>query len=267
MLWDQHDGAVKTNWADIGFQAQAEMLALLRRHGWNQSLPLVVGETNCGPEAMDVCSSLNRALVYRLYIADALRSGTVLLVMPAVWGYASCTPDGLVCGGGDGDTAWLQPELVLTPTTVLRQPSWYAHRLIAANWGDRVLGVTPNRSTDPNDPTGILDVLAMATESGESVRIHVTHARATSRTLDLTVDFGAGSAACDGAIQAEVVWGSNVSAYNTLDKPTTVVPTVMAVTVRGGVATVSLPPNSLSVFTLPKCRDERPSLSDSIGER
>ena len=106
VLWDQHDSSNKLAFPDAQFQRHDSMVAMLRGRGWTQDAPLIIGETNCGPVPEAVCSSLNRALVYSLFISDAARKGYVASVMPAVWAYAACDAAGMVCGGDDGGTAW-----------------------------------------------------------------------------------------------------------------------------------------------------------------
>lgn len=257
MVWDQHDGAKNFEWPDFFFKQHGAFLALLRGNGWTQDEALIIGETNCGGRPslpMAVCSSLNRALVYSLFVSDAVRSGYTTSVMPAVWAYATCDSTGMVCGGADGGSAWLQPELVITSSEVIKQPSWYAHRLISHNWGDVVLPVSPNRTTDSSDPTTFLDVLALSREADGSVAILATYTGNQTRTLHVTAVLGTAGRVCDGNVRSEVLSAANISAINTQADPNNVVPTKGEVVVADGVATMVLLPHSISTFTLRRCK-------------
>jgi hypothetical protein len=203
---------------------------------------------------MAVCSSLNRAIVFALFVSDAVRSGYTTSVMPAVWAYASCDPAGMVCGGGDGNSAWLQPELVLTSSDVIKQPSWYAHRLISHSWGDLVLPVSPNRTTDDGDPSTFLDLLALSREADGSVAILATYTGNQTRTLHVKVVLGAAGRVCEGVVGSEVLSAVNISAINTQAAPSNVVPIKGKVVVADGVATIALLPHSVSTFLLQRCK-------------
>eukprot|EP00040_Diaphanoeca_grandis_P022466 m.120705 g.120705 ORF g.120705 m.120705 type:complete len:749 (+) comp28826_c0_seq1:172-2418(+) len=253
MLWDQHAGSNKVSWPDIMLQRQAIMLEHLRQQGWTQTGPFITGETNCGPLPMETCSSLNRALVYSLFISDAARKGYIVSVMPAVWAYAACNATGMVCGGDDGGTGWPQPELVLTSSSVIKQPSWYAHSLISHSWGDVVLPVSPNRTTDPTDGMTFLDVLGLGNTTDGSVVVHATYTGVDVRSLKITTTFEASAKVCDGVVDSAVLSGGNISSYNTQAHPNNVVPVTGKAVVTDGVATLTLPPYSLTTFTLHKC--------------
>ena len=83
-----------------------------------------------------------------------------------------------------------QEELILTAAGIVKQPSWHAHALLSHNWGDRVLSVSPNRTTDRGDDQTFLDVLALGNETDGGVVIHATYTGAEARTLELRTVFG-----------------------------------------------------------------------------
>lgn len=245
MMWDQHDGSNKVNWPDIGFQRHDEMLAFLRPLGWTQPRPLIVGEDNCAAPR-NVCSSLNRALVYSLQIADAVRSGYTVSVMPAVWAYAACNSS-LICGGGDGQTDWPQEQLILTAGGVVAQPSWYAHRQLAHAWGGELLAVAPNRTMSGPANATMLDLTALRDKDG-NISVHATYTGTIAATLQLRVR----GQVCSGHLASSILSGANVSMYNTQAAPDRIVPSAGAVEVSStGIATTRLLPSSLSVFTIP----------------
>ena len=192
-------------------------------------------------------------MVLRRAAFPGAKRGHVQSVMPAVWAYAACDDEGMVCGGADNSTAWLQPQLVLTSSGVVKQPSWHAHSVIARGWGDTLLAATPNRTADSGDASTLLDVLALGRERDGSVMVHATYTGAEPRALTVKASFGHGATACAGSVVSEVLAAANISAINTQHNPSNVIPVQGVVVVVDGVARTTLPPHSLSSFALAPC--------------
>jgi hypothetical protein len=269
LTWDQHDLGMMASVAQA-MDDHDQMLSFLRSHGWTSATPLFIGETNCAT-SRGVCVGMERALTYGLYTNAAARRGFIGTVSPAVWAYSTCDPTGeIICGANDGTATWPQASMVVTPTTVVPQPSWYAHALIGAAWGDVSLPVTPNSTRcaqlveeGSGDAGGVVDVAAFRNSSDGSatahvVKLHVVSLCSGAITIDAVVK---GATPCGGgggngggvAAPTTVLAASSMTDVNTVADPNNVHPTATTTTkVDPSTGTVSIvvPPKALAIVTV-----------------
>lgn len=258
MTWDQHDGGTNLGDAASAFVKHDQMIRFLReKHNWSSYTPMYIGETNCA-QSPELCTSMNRALLYALYTHEAARRGWVGSISPAVWAYSTCNAEGTVCGASDHKTDWPQEALIITPSTVVRQPPWMAHHMQSKHWATKSLAVEPPTSSCPTG-TGVVDVLVLKNETGP-LHLHVVATCNTAGSLSLSVA-GSKLAPCgadsplpgipEGAVATEVL-SAPLTAFNTVAEPqkVRVVSGIASIGTGGKVVTLALPPYSLTTAVL-----------------
>ena len=245
--------------AASAFVKHDQMIRFLReKHHWSMEAetPMYIGETNCA-QSPELCTSMNRALLYALYTHESARRGWVGSVSPAVWAYSTCNAEGTVCGASDHKNDWPQEALIITPSTVVRQPPWIAHHMQSKHWGTKSLAVEP--ATSPCVGNGVIDVLVLGNESGP-LQLHIVATCSVASSLSLSVA-GAKVAPCGadgespligvGTVTTEVM-SAPLTAFNTVAEPEKVwaLPGTAAVVAGGSGVTVPLPAYSLTTVVL-----------------
>lgn len=247
LTWDQHD------LGELGglnaFDSHDKLAEWVRSLGWTSATPMYIGETNCAA-SRELCVGMPRALTYGRFTNAAARKGYVGSVSPAVWAYSTCDSEGTICGASDGKTDWPQASVIITPNDTVAQPSWYAHVMVAQNWGEVSLGVSANVSTCPQDgDSGVVDVVVLRNRTSPRIAVHITSSCSEEVAVELTLD---GRATCkNGTFVGTVLHSNATSTVNSVQDPFHVVPRALSFSLQSGTLNILIPAMSLAV--IPVC--------------
>jgi alpha-N-arabinofuranosidase len=138
--------------------------------------------------------------------------------------------------------------LYVHPEGVIRRTHFHAMAMYANLLQPRVVGadVESDRITQGESSVAMVDAIATVDEAGEQWAVAIMN-RHPSEAVRCTIELG--PQPIDGTYQATLLTGDSPDAYNDIEHPRRVVPKAVELVFEDG--TVSLPPHSLVIVTLP----------------
>jgi alpha-N-arabinofuranosidase len=138
--------------------------------------------------------------------------------------------------------------LYVHPEGVVRRTHFHTMAMYANLLQPRVVGadVESDRLTQGESSVAMVDAIATVDETGEQWAVAIMN-RHPSEAVRCTIELG--PQPIDGTYQATLLTGDSPDAYNDIEHPRRVAPKVVELIFEDG--TVSLPPHSLVIVTLP----------------
>ena len=138
--------------------------------------------------------------------------------------------------------------LYVHPEGVVRRTHFHTMAMYANLLQPRVVGadVESDRLTQGESSVAMVDAIATVDETGEQWAVAIMN-RHPSEAVRCTIELG--PQPIDGTYQATLLTGDSPDAYNDIEHPRRVAPRAVELIFEDG--TVSLPPHSLVIVTLP----------------